>query len=94
MNENVSGRKVALGAVVITPDAAKVIQKADLKLALMRHEHCDWGACSVADWKHNDEALHEGRRVVSVHYARNKPIRFKIITEADRSATTVLLSED
>jgi hypothetical protein len=45
------------------------------------------------DRQANDQALIEGTRILSVYHAATS-IKFWIITEADRSATTVLLPED
>ena len=53
----------------------------------------DWGDVSEEDRKANDEAIDFGSRILS-SYADRHGIRFWIITEADRSATTILLPED
>jgi len=48
---------------------------------------------SPSDWKQNDYALKHGLRLLS-SYRSESGTKFWIITEADRSATTVLLPED
>ena len=61
--------------------------------ALSRHAGGDWGDCGPEDWK-EERAFLEGRLpTLSVYHDQNG-VKFWIITEADRSATTVLLPED
>ena len=65
----------------------------DLLLGLGRHIHCDWGDVCKEDWEANERALMEGTRLFSVYHTR-QGVKFYVITEADRSATTILLPED
>ena len=58
-----------------------------------RHASGDWGDVDAEDWTANDEALRIGARVFSA-YQLDTGARLWIITEADRSATTVLLPEE
>ena len=51
------------------------------------------GDVAGADWQANDLALHNGGRLLSVYHTLNDT-KFWIITEADRSATTILLPEE
>ena len=60
---------------------------------LHRHVAGDWGGVSVEDWKANDDALAAGERLFSA-YVVGRDERIWIITEADRSSTTVLLPEE
>ena len=60
--------------------------------ALRRHASGDWGDLCPEDTLANDAALHHGGRLFSA-YGQGAD-RFWIITEADRSVTTVLLPED
>ena len=60
---------------------------------LGRHARGDWGDVGPDDWRANQIALREGERVFST-YTDRRNTRFYIITEADRSATTVLLPGD
>ena len=53
----------------------------------------DWGEVDEEDWKRNDEALEKGYPIVSSYLSRDLR-RFMIVTEADRSATTILLPEE
>jgi hypothetical protein len=60
---------------------------------IRRHARRDWGEIDSEDWNANDRALlHGGRLFSAYHSARG--VRFWVITEADRSVTTVLLPEE
>jgi hypothetical protein len=85
--------KFALGHTVITAAAAAVLPDHEVRAALARHVLGDWGALGAEDWASNDRALVEGTRLLSA-YCSQGGIRFWIISEWDRSITTVLLPED
>ncbi len=53
----------------------------------------DWGEVCVEDWDANELALQNGTRLLST-YTSTAGIKFWIITEWDRSITTILLPED
>jgi len=63
--------------------------------ANVRHRHatCDWGDVSEDDGWLNDEALDQGERLLSAYHTANGE-KIWIITEADRSATTMLMPEE
>lgn len=81
------------GQLVVTPNALTRIHPADVPIALGRHLSGDWGDCCAEDWAENELSLREGFRLFSVHKDR-RGVRFWIITEANRSQTTVLVPED
>jgi hypothetical protein len=83
----------SLGAVVITPAALEKLDAAGVQMALERHHNGDWGDVCEHDRRENEIALTEGARLFSVYRDRSST-KFYIITEADRSVTTVLLPED
>lgn len=85
--------RLQLGCVVATPGVLGAVPRKELLVALDRHQNCDWGDVSPEDQKSNNYALHHGERVFSAYIAKDKT-RFWIITEADRSATTLLLPEE
>lgn len=87
------GPKFSLGKLVATPNALRAISTAELSQATHRHLQGDWGDLDPEDKKVNDEALAHGGRLLSAYQAENGT-RFWIITEADRSVTTVLLPEE
>jgi hypothetical protein len=82
-----------LGSVYITAHADKTLSRDDVAECIIKHAIGVWGDLSQADKDANDEALTTGGRLLSAYYDR-EGIKFWIITEADRSATTVLLPED
>jgi hypothetical protein len=65
----------------------------DVDIALARHQSGDWGEVCESDWKTNDDAIKNGFRVLSVYTGADDD-KFWIITEADRSYTTVLMPSD
>lgn len=82
-----------LGQVVATPNALSRITQEEIFGALARHVVGDWGEVCPEDNAENELSLREGFRLLSV-YRSVVGERFWIITEADRSATTVLMPED
>jgi hypothetical protein len=84
--------KFRLGQVVITANAQHAIHPADVHQALARHAQGDWGDLCPEDAQLNEQALTHGDRLLSVYGTAER--RFWIITEADRSVTTVLLPTD
>jgi hypothetical protein len=85
--------KFQLGQVVITSNALDTLNPEDVYSALGRHAGGDWGDCCPDDWQENDFSLTHQLRLLSVYRDRAEST-FWIITEADRSATTVLLPDD
>jgi hypothetical protein len=81
------------GIVVITPNALERLTPADIQRGLQRHQAGDWGNLGEADRQENDRAVQAGMRLLS-SYLSDGGVPFWIITEADRSATTVLLPDD
>jgi hypothetical protein len=88
-----SPRAVLLGKLVITKLALSTLSSGDVLVAIRRHTRGDWGDVCLDDQHANDRALANGGRILSI-YRSSRGERFWIITEADRSATTVLLPED
>lgn len=82
-----------LGRTVITANAQKNLSNSDIQNALNRHQSGDWGELCEEDKKINEEALKEGEQILSV-YTSAEGKRFWVITEADKSCTTVLMPED
>ena len=83
-----------LGRVLATPGALEVLGKGGEHLFgyLARHATGDWGDLCAFDRRQNEAALREGSRVFSSYDAPAG--RLWVITEADRSATTILLPEE
>ena len=83
-----------LGQVVATPGALKLLEASgeDPHLLLARHRSGDWGDLDLHDRQENELSLKHGWRIVSSYPVGEKCIW--IITEADRSSTTILLPEE
>ena len=84
---------VKLGQVVVTSNAADQLPNSALLNGLARHCTGDWGEVCADDWQLNDEAMEFNNRVHSV-YRTAQGVVFWIITEWDRSVTTILLPDD
>lgn len=82
-----------LGRIEATPAVLIRIPPEEIACALERHQNRDWGNGTSTDHLANDEALLEGTRILSAHRSVAGEC-FWILTEADRSVTTVLLPED
>ncbi len=61
--------------------------------SLRRHACADWGDVCGEDRGYNDHALQHGERLLSV-YASNSLPTIWIITEWDRSMTTILFPSE
>ena len=85
--------KVPLGRIVATPAALGTVSQPDIVAALRRHAVGDWGDVTPDDRAANDDALLSGDRILSV-YCSATGTTFWVLTEADRSVTTVLLPDD
>ena len=84
-----------LGQVVATPGALRALETARQGALdfLRRHQAGDWGEVCDEDAQANEVALRSKGPLMSVYTLRNGT-RIWIITEADRSATTILLPEE
>ena len=85
--------KFDLGGIVATPGALAEIPDVEIQVALYRHNTGDWGDLDPEDRQENEKALVEGHRLFSVYKSR-AGVKFYIITEHDRSVTTVLLPQE
>jgi hypothetical protein len=86
------GGRFPLGQLVITRAAAGRLTPEEIAEGITRHARGDWGDLSAEDATENELSLREGFRLLSAYGRGDR--RFWIITEADRSATTVLMPED
>jgi hypothetical protein len=83
-----------LGRVVATPGALRLLMETGAYPfdCLARHAAGDWGELCAFDRRQNEIALREGSRVLSSYNVLAG--RVWVITEADRSITTILLPEE
>ena len=87
--------RFSLGQVVATPGALDLLDRTATNAAelLQRHQSGDWGSVPPEDAALNDYSVtHEGRLLSS--YRLNDSERLWIITEWDRSVTTLLLPDE
>ncbi len=84
-----------LGKVVATPAALKLLLEKRLEPLnyVNRHRLGDWGEVDALDLQTNEAALNEGGRLFSSYEVEGQA-RVWVITEADRSFTTLLTPED
>ena len=84
-----------LGRTVATPGALGALALAGVlpQALLDRHARGDWGELDEEDRRANGQALSTGARLLSA-YALPDGVQIWVITEADRSATTLLLPEE
>lgn len=91
-----------LGQVMVTPGAREAVPAlGDLLIMLARHQSGDYGHVCGDDWRVNDMALKDGSRIMSAYAIdESRPCAgfgentIWVITEADRSVTTLLLPEE
>ena len=84
----------SLGRVVATPGVLEhfVTSAIDPASYIHRHQCGDWGEVDREDARENDLSVLNGFRVLSAYTIAGK--RVWIITEADRSITTLLFPEE
>jgi hypothetical protein len=87
--------KFSLGQIVATPGALRAFAESrdELFAFLYRHASGDWGELDEEDQKENELSLREGYRLLSAYKLKTGE-KIWIITEADRSVTTLLLPEE
>lgn len=86
-------KPLELGQVVISTAANNALSPKEVLRAINRHTYGDWGELDTEDRSANKRALMDSGQVFSA-YRSVKGIKFYIITEWDRTYTTVLLPED
>jgi hypothetical protein len=98
-----STTRFELGRICATPGALETLERHQVNplLLLGRHMAGDWGDVCPEDAKANEDAIQAGARLFSVYVLPPPPgvdkassIKVWIITEADRSVTTLLLPEE
>lgn len=85
-----------LGRIVSTLGAAIAMRDAGVSTfrLLHRHQRGDWGELDAEDCAANDRAVVEGTRILSAYRVGEEGTKLWVITEWDRSLTTLLLAED
>lgn len=92
-DQSIPVAKFRLGRILSTPNALSRLTHEEIFRSLQRHQSGDWGDVDDHDRQENEVSLEQGFRLLSV-YRSLDGTKFWIITEADRSITTVLMPED
>ena len=92
MTTTLTTTQFKLGQIVITANAASQLSVSEILIGILRHASCDWGDICPDDAAQNDEAVATGDRILSSYGTDDRT--YWIITEADRSVTTLLMPED
>src|SRR5262245_47125962 len=81
-----------LGQIYMTPGALEALEESEQGASefLHRHQSGDWGEMSEEDKQENDFSVDKRLRIFSA-YRTSKGEKLWVITEADRSVTTILL---
>ena len=84
-----------LGQIVATLGELAALERAEQlpTCFLARHASGDWGELEPTDVAENEYSIAHGFRLLS-SYQTNAGEKLRVITEADRSATTLLLPEE
>lgn len=87
--------KFLLGRLLATPGALAALQQAGQNAIefLSCHQHGDWGDLCEEDKQENEFSILNDLRILSA-YTLKTGVKIWIISEADRSATTILLPEE
>ena len=85
--------KFKLGRITVTPNVLTSITQEEILVGIQRHQAADWGEVTSESRMANDHALKVGTRIRSV-YRSARGIPFWILTEANRSKSTILLPQD
>ncbi len=87
-------KKFSLGRVLITPGARAEVARVGVdEIELLgRHQGGDWSEMKIEDQQENEFSLGRDLRIFSSYTYQN--VKLWVITEADRSATTILLPSE
>jgi hypothetical protein len=87
--------RFALGQVVATPGALEALEttRQGALEFIRRHVTGDWGDLDDDDKQENELSVKEGFRILSA-YTLSSEVKIWIITESDRSVTTILLPSE
>jgi hypothetical protein len=95
MQQTIKPPLFPLGQIVATPGALAALEEAGQgpQEFLARHVSGEWGDLREEDRNENQFSLERGFRLLS-SYHTNAGENIYVITESDRSVTTVLLPEE
>ena len=84
----------ALGRVTATPGALNYLRRIEEQPTnlIQRHVTGDWGDLCADDIKANQQSILDGTRILSAYILKGE--KLYVITERDRSITTLLLASE
>ena len=87
---------LSLGQLMATPGALAELESSGTTAMqyILRHQGGDWGDVCAEDARANREALNHGLRILSVYLLPVTNAKIYVITEYDRSCTTLLLAKE
>lgn len=96
MFEERRNTRFPLGQTLATPGALDALEEAGVSASefLRRHQAGDWGEICDKDKAENELSLKEGFRLLSAYELEKTGVKIWVITEADRSVTTILLPSE
>lgn len=94
-----TGKKFDLGQVVISKDVEDKTKedrsfRVFVQVSIGRYVHRDWGQTCDEDAKANNRAIQNGERIRAVYKQPRTDRTIWIITEADRSVTTIMFPDE
>ncbi len=82
-----------LGTILVSRRACNAVSRDEIAAALVRHVRGDWGDVAELEARYNDLAARDGFWVLSVYHT-SAGEEFWVVTDADRSNTTVLMPDE
>lgn len=94
-----TGKKFDLGRMVVTKGVGEKMKEdrsfqVFVQVSIGKYVHRDWGQTCDEDAKANNRAIQNGERIRAVYKQPKTGITIRIITEADRSVTTILFPDE
>ena len=94
-----TGKKFDLGQVVVAKDVDEKMKedrsfRVFVQVSIDRYVHRDWGQTCDEDVKANNRAIQNGERIRAVYKQPRTDTTIWIITEADRSVTTIVFPDE
>ena len=94
-----TGKKFDLGQVVVDKGVDEKMKEnrsfsVFVQVSIGRYVHRDWGQTCDEDAKANNRAIQNGERILAVYRQPKTGITIRIITEANRSVTTIMFPDE
>ncbi len=95
-NPSSPGHRFELGRIMATPGAIETLARKGIDpfALIQRHVTGDWGDIDEHDAAENAAAVEQGTRILSAYGGEHDPDRLWVITQADRSVTTILRPDE